>query len=154
MDSSVPVDYNSCLFSFFWCSIFTICPVKGFFIQGFFFLFFNTQYVTLMMSTFFRSLCSFYPQWAVLLSVKAKMFQAHLVLSCPKIWCQLPFKATKNEMAGWHHWLDGPESGWTPGVGDGQGGLACCNSWGRKESDTTERLNWTELNPPRSPGSF
>ena len=39
----------------------------------------------------------------------------------------------------------GCESGWTPGVGDGQGGLACCNSWGRKESDTTERLNWTEL---------
>ena len=48
-------------------------------------------------------------------------------------------------MAGWHHWLDGSESEWTPGVGDGQGGLACCNSWGRKESDTTERLNWTEL---------
>jgi len=38
------------------------------------------------------------------------------------------------------------ECKWTPGVGDGQGGLACCNSWGRKESDTTERLNWTELN--------
>ena len=37
------------------------------------------------------------------------------------------------------------ESEWTPGVGDGQGGLACCDSWGRKESDTTERLNWTEL---------
>ena len=35
---------------------------------------------------------------------------------------------------------------WTPGVGDGQGGLACCNSWGRKELDTTEQLNWTELN--------
>ena len=49
-------------------------------------------------------------------------------------------------MAGWHHWLDGYESEWTPGVGDGQGGLACCDSWGRKESDTTERLNWTELN--------
>ena len=49
-------------------------------------------------------------------------------------------------MAGWHHWLDGCESEWTPGVGDGQGGLACCDSWGRKESDTTERLNWTELN--------
>ena len=51
---------------------------------------------------------------------------------------------TEDEMAGWHHWLNGRESGWTPGVGDGQGGLACCNSWGRKESDTTERLNWTE----------
>ena len=47
-------------------------------------------------------------------------------------------------LAGWHHWLDGRESEWTPGVGDGQGGLVCCDSWGRKESDTTERLNWTE----------
>ena len=51
---------------------------------------------------------------------------------------------TEDEMAGWHHWLDGCESEWTPGVGDGQGGLACGNSWGRKESDTTEQLNWTE----------
>jgi len=48
-------------------------------------------------------------------------------------------------MAGWHHWLDGHESQWTPGVGDGQGGLACCDSWGRKESDTTERLIWSDL---------
>ena len=47
-------------------------------------------------------------------------------------------------MAGWHPWLDGHESEWTPGFGDGQGGLACCDSWGRKESDMTERLNWTE----------
>ena len=53
---------------------------------------------------------------------------------------------TEDEMAGWHHWLDGRESEWPPGVGDGQGGLVCCNSWGRKESHTTERLNWTELN--------
>ena len=53
---------------------------------------------------------------------------------------------TEDEMAGWHHWLDGLESEWTPGVGDGQGGLACCDSWGRKELDTTEQLNWTELN--------
>ena len=52
---------------------------------------------------------------------------------------------TEDEMAGWHHWLDGREPGWTPGVGDGQGGLACCDSWGHKESDTTEQLNWTEL---------
>ena len=44
--------------------------------------------------------------------------------------------------ARWHHWLDGRESEWTPGVGDGQGGLACCDSWGHKESDTTERLIW------------
>ena len=45
---------------------------------------------------------------------------------------------------GWHHWLDGHESEWTLGVSDGQGGLACCNSWGHKELDTTEWLNWTE----------
>ena len=52
---------------------------------------------------------------------------------------------TEDEMAGWHHWLDRHESEWTPGVGDGQGGLMCCDSWGRKESDTTERLIWSDL---------
>ena len=45
----------------------------------------------------------------------------------------------------WHRQLDGHGFGWTPGVGDGQGGLVCCGSWGRKESDTIEWLNWTEL---------
>ena len=48
-------------------------------------------------------------------------------------------------MVGWHHRLGRHESEWTPGVGDRQGGLVCCDSWGCKESDTTERLNWTEL---------
>ena len=61
-------------------------------------------------------------------------------------WGQEEKGKTEDEMAGWHHRLDGREFEWTPGVGDGQGGLACCNSWGRKESDTTEQLNWTELN--------
>ena len=61
-------------------------------------------------------------------------------------WGQEEKGTTQDEMAGWHHRLDGLEFEWTPGVGDGQGGLACCDSWGRKESDTTERLNWTELN--------
>ena len=60
-------------------------------------------------------------------------------------WGQEEKGTTEDEMAGWHHWLDGHEFGWTPGVGGGQGGLACCNSWGHKESDTTERLKWTEL---------
>ena len=60
-------------------------------------------------------------------------------------WGQEEKGTTEDEMAGWHHWLNGHKSEWTPGVGDGQGGLACCDSWGRKESDTNERLNWTEL---------
>ena len=51
----------------------------------------------------------------------------------------------EGEMVGWHHRLNGHEFGWTPGVADGQGGLPCCGSWGRKESDTTEWLNWTEV---------
>ena len=62
-----------------------------------------------------------------------------------KDWRQEEKGMTEDEMAGWHHWLDGRESEWTPGVGDGQGGLVCCDSWGRNESDTTERLNWSEL---------
>ena len=51
---------------------------------------------------------------------------------------------TEDEVAGWHHQLDAHEFEWTPGVGDGQGGLVCCDSCGCKESDKTERLNWTE----------
>ena len=52
----------------------------------------------------------------------------------------------EDEMAGWHHRLNGHGFGRSPGVGDEQGGLACCGPWGHKESDTTERLNLTELN--------
>ena len=52
---------------------------------------------------------------------------------------------TEDEMAGWHNWLNGCESEWTLRVGDGQGGLACCDSWGCKESDTTEQLSWADL---------
>ena len=65
-----------------------------------------------------------------------------------KYWRQEEEGTTEGEMAGWHHWLDGREFEWTAGVGDGQGGLVCCDSWGRKELDTTEQLNWTELNIP------
>ena len=54
---------------------------------------------------------------------------------------------TEDEMVGWHHGLNGHGFGWTLGVGDGQGGLACCSPWGCKESDTPEQLNWTELEP-------
>ena len=59
-------------------------------------------------------------------------------------WGQEEKGTTEDEMAGWYHPLDGREFEWTLGVGDGQGGLACCNSWGHKVSDTTERLNWIE----------
>ena len=59
-------------------------------------------------------------------------------------WGQEEKGMTENEMAGWHHRLEGCEYEWTLGVGSGQGGLACCNSWGHKESDMTEWLNWTE----------
>ena len=61
-------------------------------------------------------------------------------------WGQVEKGMTEDEMAVWHHRLDGQECGWTPGVGNRQGGLACCNSWGHEESDTTGWLNWTELN--------
>ena len=61
-----------------------------------------------------------------------------------KDWGQEEKGTTEDEMAGWHHWLDGHGFEWTLGVGDGQGVLACCDSWGCKESDKTEWLNWTE----------
>ena len=60
-------------------------------------------------------------------------------------WEQEEKGMTEDEMAGWHHQLNAHEFGWTPGVGDGQVGLACWDSWDHKESDTTEWLNWTEL---------
>ena len=71
-------------------------------------------------------------------------------------WCWERLKAGgEGDDRGWDGWmasrLNGPGFGWTPGVGDGQGGLACCGSWGRKEPDTTERLNWTELNNIHTP---
>ena len=66
-------------------------------------------------------------------------------------WGQKEKGTTEDEMAGWYHRLDGCEFEWIPGVGDGQGGLACCNSWGRKELDTTEWLNWTEHLSPSVP---
>ena len=63
-----------------------------------------------------------------------------------KDWGQEEKGIIEDEMAGWHHWLDGHEFEYTPGFGDGQGGLACCSSWDHKVSDMTVRLNWTELN--------
>ena len=60
-------------------------------------------------------------------------------------WGQEEKGTTEDEMAGWHHWLNGRKSQWTPEVGDGQGGLVCCDSWGRKELDTTEQLIWSDV---------
>ena len=60
-----------------------------------------------------------------------------------KDWRQEEKGTTEDEIVGWHHRLSAHGFGWTLGLGDGQGGLACCGPWGRKESDTTERLNWT-----------
>ena len=80
--------------------------------------------------------------------------KSHLIWKDPdagKDWGREENGTTEGEMVGWHHRLNGHEFGWTPGVGDGQGGLACCGSGGRKELDMTERLNWTELNWAQPP---
>ena len=63
-----------------------------------------------------------------------------------KDWSQEEKGMTEGEMVGWHRWLNGHEFERAPEIGDGQGGLACCDSWGCKELDMTERLNWTEMN--------
>ena len=70
-----------------------------------------------------------------------------------KDWGQEEKGTTEDEMAGWHHRLNGHGFGWTSGVGDGQGGLVCCGSWGHKESDTTEWLNWLNENLPYNTGN-
>ena len=70
--------------------------------------------------------------------VKSRLIRKDL--DAGKDWRQEEKGTIEDEMAGWHHWLNGHKFGWTPGVGDGQG----CISWGRKESDMTQRLNWTE----------
>ena len=68
-----------------------------------------------------------------------------------KDWGREEKGTTEDAMVGWHHWLNGHEFGWTPGVGDEQRGLACCSSWGHRVN-MTEWLNWTELNIPKLMG--
>ena len=63
-----------------------------------------------------------------------------------KNWRQEEKGTTEDEVVGWHHWLDGHEFEQGLGISDGQGSLACCSLWGHKESDTTEWLNWIDLN--------
>ena len=75
---------------------------------------------------------------------RADSFEKTLKKDPGKNWAQEEKGTTEDEMVGWHHLLDGHGFGWTLGVGDGQGGLACCGSWGHKESDTTKRLNWRQ----------
>jgi len=68
-------------------------------------------------------------------------------------WGQEEKGMTEDEMAGWPHWLDGRKSEWTPGIGDGQGGLVCCDSWGRRVRHIwATELNWTELRAYHLPG--
>ena len=85
----------------------------------------------------------------MMLKLKLQYFGHLMWTHWKRLWCWEGLGArvsSEDEMAGWHHRLNGCEFEWIPGDGDGQGGLVCCNSWGCKESDTTEWLNWTELN--------
>ena len=86
-----------------------------------------------------------------LIFTKIKSHKSWLIGKDPdagRNWRQEEKGTIEDEMAGWNHWLDGHEFEWTLGVGDGQGGLAYCNSWGHKMSDTTEWLTWTALKLP------
>ena len=90
----------------------------------------------------------------MMLKLKLQYFKGHLMrrvdllekTDAGRDWGQEEKGLTKDEMARCHHGLDRRQSEWTPEDGDEQGGLACCDSWGHKESDTTEQMNWTELN--------
>ena len=115
----------------------------------------STVYMTMLPVCWCKNLCcpkDFFerndakPETPVLWPPHAKSWLIGKDSDAGKDWGQEEKGTTEDEMAGWHHWLDGRESEWTPGVRDGQEGLACCDSWGCKQSDTTERLNWTELN--------
>ena len=87
-------------------------------------------------------------EW-LMLKLKLQYF-GHLMWKdpdCGNDWRQEEKGMTEDEMVGWHHWLDGHEFEQAPGVGDGRESPACCSPWCHKESDTTERPNWTELAP-------
>ena len=95
--------------------------------------------------------CSLPPSWSHILglSLLERVYvevEGTLFSVAGKDWRQEEKGTTEDEMVGWRHRLDGHDSEQAPGIGDGQGSLACCSPWGRKELDTTEWLNWTELN--------
>ena len=97
---------------------------------------------------FILSIPTFLP-WINLKVVRLFQYFGHLIwrsdlFDSGKDWGQEEKGMTEDEMVGWHHRLNGHGFGWTPGVGNRQGGLACCGSWGCKESNTIERLNWTD----------
>ena len=97
---------------------------------------------------YFTSVCDECNCAVVWAPLKLPFFRIGKDFDAGSDWGQEKKGTTEDEMAGWYHWLDGCEYEWTLGVGDGQGGLVCCDSWGRKELDMTNRLNWTELNCP------
>ena len=117
--------------------IYEMCMVCFTYVHSFFWLLFFCVYIQ-------HFVC---PETPVLWPPHAKSWLIGKDSDAGRDWGLEEKGTTEDEMAGWHHWLDGHESQWTPGVGDGQGGLACCDSWGRKESDTTERLIWSDLIP-------
>ena len=112
----------------------------------FFFLTYFTLYDKLWVHPHLYQWSNFVPFY----SFVAKSWLIGKYSDAGRDWGQEDKGPTEDEMAGWHHWLDGHESEWTPGVGDGQRGLLCCSSWGRKESDTTEWLKWTETSQIRA----
>ena len=89
---------------------------------------------------------SFYSFFFFFLSAKDMSWLIGKHSDAGRDWGQEEKGKTEDEMAGWHHRLDGHESEWTLGDVDEHGGLSCCDSWGRNKSDMTEQLNWTELN--------
>ena len=83
--------------------------------------------------------------WTVLWPPQVKSWLIGKDSDAGRDWGQEDKGTTEDEIAGWHHQVDGRESEWTLGDGDGQGGLVCCDSWGLEESDTTEWLIWSDL---------
>ena len=90
-------------------------------------------------------------QYVVTFIQPQNKFDKPLNILFPIDWGQEEKGTTEDEMVGWHHQLNGHGFGWTPGAGDGQGGLVCCSSWGHKELDMTEWLNWTNWVFEKSP---